>query len=74
MNNEHLEKDLECIGSFSVPPPSFQDRALGIAARAGRVMIRIGKVGLVLVVVAAAALAFANDEAAEELNRQVDLL
>ncbi len=33
-----------------------------------------GKNGLVLVVVAAAAQAFAYEEAAEDLNRQVDLL
>ena len=74
MNNKNLEKDLECVGSFSVPPPSFRDRALGILARAERVLVRMGKIGLVLVVVAAAALAFANEEAAEDLNRQVDLL
>ena len=79
MNNENLEKDLfqglhECVGSFSVPPPSFQDRALGIAARAGRVMIRIGKVGLVLVVVATAAVTWGNREWTEDLNRQVDFL
>ncbi len=34
----------------------------------------MGKIGLVLVVVAAAAQAFAYEEAAEDLNRQVDLL
>ena len=74
MNNENLEKNLECVGSFSVPPPSFRDRVLGIAARAGRIMNRIGKAGLVLVVVVTAAIAFLNEEEVEDLNRQVDFL
>lgn len=74
MNNENLEKDLECVGSFSVPPPSFRDRALRIAARAGRVMIRIGKVGFVLVVVITAAGAFGIQNEVDDLSRQVDFL
>ena len=74
MNNENLENDLECVGSFSVPPPSFQDRALRIAARAGRVMIRIGKVGFVLVVVITAAGAFGIQNEVDDLSRQVDFL
>lgn len=58
MNNENPETDLERVGSFSVPPPSFRERALGIAATAERIIIKIGKVGLVLVVIATAALAW----------------
>lgn len=73
MDNRNLEKDLERVASYSVPPPPFRERALGIAATAERIMIRVGKVGLVLVVVATAALAFANEEEAEDLNRQVDV-
>lgn len=73
MNNEHLEKDLERIGSFSVPPPPLRDRVLGIAARAGKITIAAGKVGLVLVVVATAAVVFGNREEAEDLNRQVEI-
>ena len=47
MNNE---KDFERVGSFSVPPPSFGERALGILARAERILTKVGKVGLVLLV------------------------
>ncbi len=71
---ENEKKDLERIGSFSVPPSSFRDRALRIAATAERVLFRIGKIGLVLVVVTTATMAFGNREEAEDLNRQVDFL
>ncbi|AKS24101.1 MAG: Hypothetical protein C75L2_00340005 [Leptospirillum sp. Group II 'C75'] len=74
MNNENLEKDRECVGSFSVPPPPLWERALGIVAKAERIMIGIGKVGLVLVVVVTAAVAWGDREWAEDLNRQVDVL
>ncbi len=74
MNNENLEKDLERVGSFSIPRPSLRERALGIAATAERVLFRMGKIGLVLVVVTTAAVAFGIREDAEDLNRQVDFL
>jgi len=76
MNNENLEKNLEReqIGSFSVPPPSFRERALGIAATAERVLFRMGKIGLVLFVVITAAVAFGEREEVEALHRQVDFL
>ena len=74
MNNENLKEDLERVGSFSVPPPSLRERALGIAAKAERVLFRMGKIGLVLVVVVTAAVAFGEREEAKDLNRQVDLL
>ena len=74
MNNKNLEKDLERVGSFQVPPPSFRERALGIAARAERVLVWVGKIGLVLVVVATAAGAFGIQNEEDDLNRQVDFL
>ena len=74
MDNENLEKNLERVGSFSIPKPSLQERVLGIAATAERITIKAGKVGLILVVVATAALTFANEEEAEDLNRQVNLI
>ena len=74
MNNENPETDLERVGCFTIPPPSFRERALGIAAKAERIITKTGKMVLVLVVVVTAAIAFANEEEAEDLNRQVDLL
>ena len=74
MNNENLEKDLERVGSFSIPRPSLRERALGIVATAERVLFKVGKIGLVLVVVTTAAVAIGNREEAEDLNRQVDFL
>ncbi len=74
MNNENLEKDLERLGSISIPRPSLRDRFLGMAAKAERIKIRIGKVGLVVVVVSTAAVAFGNREEAENLNLQVNFL
>lgn len=74
MNEKPLEKDLERVGSFSVPPPPFRERVLGIVARATRITIKAGKVGLVLVVIATAAFTWGNWEEAEYLSRQVDLL
>jgi len=71
---ENDKNDMECLGSISVPRPSFRDRALRIAATAERVLIRMGRIGLVLVVVTTAAVAFGNREEAEDLNRQVDFL
>ncbi len=70
MTTENPEKDLECIGSFSVTAPSFRERALGIVAKAER----IGKVGLVLVVVATASVAWATRDEVVDLDRQVDSL
>jgi len=72
MNQNH--EDPECVGSISIPRPSLRDRALGIAAMAERVLFRMGKIGLVLVVVITAAMAFGNQEEAEDLNHQVDFL
>ena len=74
MNNENLEKDLERVGSFSIPRPSLRERALGIVGTAERVLFKVGKIGLVLVVVTTAAVAIGNREEAEDLNRQVDFL
>ena len=74
MTTENPEKDLERVGSFSIPKPSLQERILGIAARAERITIKVGKVGLVLVVIATAAFTWGNWEEAEYLSRQVDLL
>jgi len=53
---------------------SFRERALGIAATAERVLVRIGKIGLVLAVVATTAITFVIREEAEDLDRQVDAL
>lgn len=74
MNNKNLEKDLECVGSFSIPKASLRERALGIAATVERVLFKVAKIGLVLVVVSTAAVAFGEREEAEDLNRQVDFL
>lgn len=74
MNHENLEKDLERVGSFSIPKPSFRERALGIVATAERITIKVGKVGLVLVVIATALVTWGNREWAEDLNRQIDFL
>ena len=74
MDNRNLEKDLERVGSLSIPKPSLQERVLGIAARAERIIVKAGKVGLVLVVIATALVTWGNREWAEDLNRQVDSL
>lgn len=74
MKNEKPEKDLERVGSFPIPKPSLQERILGIAATTERIVVKAGKVGLVLVVIATASFTWGNWEEAEYLSRQVDLL
>lgn len=74
MDNKNLEKDRERVERFPLPKPSFQERILGIAATTERIVVKAGKVGLVLVVIATAAFTWGNWEEAEYLSRQVDLL
>ena len=74
MKNKNLEKDLECVGSFSIPKLSLQERVFGIIAKTERIIIKVGKVGFVLVVIVTSAFTWGNWEAAEDLNRQVDFL
>ena len=74
MNHENPETDLERVGSFTIPPPSLRERALGILAKIERITIRAGKVGLVLAVVVTAAGVFGIQNEADDLNRKVDFL
>lgn len=67
MNDENLEKDLECVGSFSGPPPSVRERALGMAGR-------VGKIGLAIAVVVTSYVALEAQAEVEDLNHQVNLL
>ena len=73
MDDENLNKDLERIGMFSVPPPSFRERALGLATRAVRVLGRVGKIGLAIAVVVTSYVALEAQAEVEDLTRQMDL-
>ena len=74
MDDENLNKDLERIGMFSVPTEDSGRERAGLATKAERVLIRVGKIGLALAVVVTFSLALEAREEVEDLNRQVNLL
>lgn len=74
MKNQNPEKDLEYVGRISIPPPPLGERVLGILVKAERILTKVGKVGLVLVVVVTAAGAFGIQNEVDDLSRQVDFL
>ena len=71
MNKNH--EDPECDGSISFPKPLLRDRLLWIAAKGERVLVRMGKIGLVLTVLITAAVAVGQVDEVENLNHQVDV-